>query len=116
MALMALFPSLVLHIYTGDQSLISASIASLWVMVAIYFTLIPSNMLFCAVSGTGNTRAAMLMELVALVVYVGAIWQIIIVNRPDIAVCWTVDHIYSIVLLLFTYLYLIKANWQNKKI
>ena len=116
MALMALFPSLVLHIYTGDQSLISASIASLWVMVAIYFTLIPSNMLFCAVSGTGNTRAAMLMELVALAVYVAAIWQIIIVHRPDIAVCWTVDHIYSIVLLLFTYLYLTKANWQNKKI
>ena len=116
MALMALFPSLVLHIYTGDQSLISASIASLWVMVAIYFTLIPSNMLFCAVSGTGNTRAAMLMELVALAVYVAAIWQIIIVHRPDIAVCWTVDHIYSIVLLLFTYLYLTEANWQNKKI
>ena len=94
----------------------AASIASLWVMVAIYFTLIPSNMLFCAVSGTGNTRAAMLMELVALAVYVAAIWQIIIVHRPDIAVCWTVDHIYSIVLLLFTYLYLTKANWQNKKI
>ncbi len=116
MALMTIFPSVALHIYTSSQSLISASVVSLWVMIAHYLTLITSNTLLCAVSGTGNTRAAMLMELTSSMIYLIAIWQIIIVLLPDVAFCWVADHIYSIVLLLFTYLYLRKANWQYKKI
>lgn len=116
MVLICLFPSIVLRLYTDDPTLIAASVGSLWVMVAGYLTLIPGNIYFNAVSGTGNSFMAMLMELGALAIYVLSIWWIIILHHPSITLCWTVDIIYSIGLLLFTYLYLVKANWRNKKI
>lgn len=116
MILICLFPSVVLRLYTNDPTLIAASVGSLWVMVAGYLTLIPGNIYFNAVSGTGNSFMAMLMELGALALYVLSIWWIIILHRPSITLCWTVDIISSIGLLLFTYLYLVKANWRNKKI
>lgn len=116
MILICLFPSVVLRLYTNDPTLIAASVGSLWVMVAGYLTLIPGNIYFNAVSGTGNSFMAMLMELGALALYVLSIWWIIILHRPSITLCWTVDIIYSVGLLLFTYLYLVKANWRNKKI
>ena len=116
MILICLFPSVVLRLYTNDLTLIAASVGSLWVMVAGYLTLIPGSIYFNAVSGTGNSFMAMLMELGALALYVLSIWWIIILHRPSITLCWTVDIIYSIGLLLFTYLYLVKANWRNKKI
>lgn len=116
MLVIVLFPTAVLRIYTDSAELISASVPSLYVMVSVYLIYVPSMMWFNAVSGTGNTRSALGMELGALAVYMLYVYYVVDYLRADVAVCWTSEHAYSLVLLIFVYWYMKKANWQAKKI
>lgn len=112
----ALFPNLILSIYTDMPDLREASIPSLWVLCTAYLIMVPSNVYFQSVSGTGNTRTALAMEMCVLVVYVAYITYIILYLRVDVAICWTSEHMYGILTLLLCHWYIKKGNWQQKKI
>ena len=112
----ALFPNLILGIYTDMPDLRMASIPTLWVLCTSYLFMIPSNIYFQAVSGTGNTRTALLLELGVLAIYIAYTTYLILYLKVDVAWCWTTEHIYSIFILLFSYLYIKKGNWQKKQI
>ena len=116
LVLFSLFPTVVLRIYTDSSELINASVDSLWVLCSAYIVLIPANVFFQAVSGTGNTRSALLLEFTALIIYVAYIVYMILYLQVDVALCWTAEHVYGACILLFSWLYLKKGNWQNKRI
>ena len=52
--LIALFPELVLRIYTDNLDLIAGSVSSLWVMLSSYLIVVPAFIFFFSVSGTGK--------------------------------------------------------------
>lgn len=114
--LIALFPVPVLRIYTDIPELITASIPTLWVLCSTYIISIPGFIYFQSVSGTGNTRAAFILELIALALYILYIFIIIIGMKTDVAVCWTAEHLYAACIGIASYLYIKKANWQHKQI
>lgn len=114
--LFSLFPTAVLRIYTDSRPLIENSVPSLWVMLSSYLIAIPGFILFNTVSGTGNTRSALWLDFVTLVVYVLYIFYIVLRMRAEVAVCWTSEHVYSGVLLILVWTYLRKADWQHKRI
>ncbi len=111
-----LFPQVVLRIYTDSPELIQASIPSLMVLVSSYILSLPGFILFQTVSGTGNTRSALGMELVALGIYSVFVYWVIICLRPDVMYGWFSEHVYAICILSFSYLYLKRGHWQNRKI
>ena len=111
-----LAPELLLRIYTDNVSLLNSSIPSLFVLASCYILAVPGAVLFNAVSGTGNTRSALAIELSMLVFYVAYIWFVIIGMKVDVMYSWFSEHIYWGTMLLFTYIYLKKAKWQLKKI
>lgn len=112
----SLFPDLILTIYTDIPALREASIPSLWVLCSAYLILVPANVYFQSVSGTGNTRTALALELCVLAIYVAYATYFILYLRVGIAFCWTTEHVYGIFILLFCYWYMKKGNWQKKKI
>ncbi|WP_102408385.1 MATE family efflux transporter [Parabacteroides bouchesdurhonensis] len=111
----ALFPELVLRIYTDNQALITDSVASLWVMLSSYLLAVPAFVFFLSVSGTGNTRVALIIDIVSISVYVLYTFYIAVWQKADIAVCWTTEYVYNL-LILSSFYYLWKGNWRNKKI
>lgn len=114
--LFALFPNQILGIYTDMTDLQQASVHSLWVMCAAYLFLVPANVYFQSVSGTGNTRTALGLEMGTLVIYVAYITYIILYLQLDVAICWTSEMVYSIFILLFSWMYIKRGNWQERKI
>ena len=104
----AVFPSLILHIYTNSQELVYASTPALWVL--------PGNIYFQAVSGTGNTRSALMLEFTTLIIYVLYVCYMIFYLRIDVAWCWTTEHVYGGFIYLFSWWYMKKGKWQNKRI
>lgn len=72
----ALFPRVILGVYTNIPDLIAAAIPSLWVYCTTPLLIAPGNIYFQAVSGTGNTRKAFILELVTLSFYTLYIPQI----------------------------------------
>lgn len=114
--ILVVVPSLVLRIYTDNPELITDTIPSLLVMASAYLISVPGFVLFFAVSGTGNTRSALLMELVAIGVYVCYVYYFVIHLRMDVAFCWTTEHVYSLMIFILSFFYLKYGNWRNKKI
>lgn len=114
--LFAVFPTVVLGIYTDMPDLIEASIPSLWVFCTTTWLTAASNIYFQSVSGTGNTRMAFMLELSTLVIYAAYITLIIQVMRLDVAWCWTSEHVYGGFLLIFCSIYLHRGKWKLKRI
>ena len=115
-ALLCLFPQWILLIYTNDSSLIADCTGSVYVMSSFYLLSVPGNLLFQAVSGTGDTRMAFLIEMITIVFYTLAIYWIIAVSRANIPFCCTVEYVYWGFKLLLSILFFKKANWRAKKI
>ena len=114
--LFCLFPESIARIYTDIPDLILASVPSLVVMCSSYFLAVGGQVLFLAVSGTGSTRTAFRLELIALIVYMIYCTVIIGWMKMDVAVCWTAEHVYSGALLICSWWYLRSGRWKNRSI
>ena len=114
--LFCLFPEAIARIYTDIPDVIRASVPALIVMSTSYFINIAGQVLFLAVSGTGSTRTAFRLELIALVVYMFYCWLIIGHLKMDVAVCWTAEHVYAFMLMVCSGLYLRSGRWKNRRI
>jgi len=111
-----LFPESILRIYTSDPELIRASVPSLYVILLVLLTLSVGNIFFQSVSGTGNTRSALMIESFTLVIYAIWVWLMAIHIKAPLPVCWTAEWIYALLLGLLSFLYFRFAKWQGKKI
>ncbi len=113
--LSALFPSVLLQIYTNNEELVQAALPTTYVMLMGYFFSAPGLVLFNAVSGTGNTNQSMRIMLITIAVYVVYVVVIVMYFKVDVAVAWTSEYIYGGMLLLLSYFYLKNRDW-NKRI
>lgn len=99
-----------------DMTLVTDSIAPLFVVICVLPICNLGTVAFNSISGTGNTRDALILELVTLVVYVVYMYWIAIYRQSSVAVSWTVELVYWGLLLIFSTLYLKYAKWQDKKV
>lgn len=111
-----LFPEMIARIYTDIPSLISASVPALIVMSTSYLLNVGGQVMFLAVSGTGSTKTAFRLELIALFFYVLYCSTIIGWLKLDIAICWTAEHVYAAALLICSWWYLKSGRWKNRQI
>lgn len=99
-----------------DWGLVQDSIAPLLVVVFALPICSLGSVLFNSISGTGNTKIALIMETLTLVFYMFSVWAIVIDYKAPVAVCWLVEYVYWGSLLLFSFLYLTFGKWQTKQI
>lgn len=114
--LIAFFPLPILSIYTDIGELKQACIPTLWVLCSSYLFIIPGHIYFQAVSGTGNTRVAFMLEIVSLCIYLIYASFIIMGLKADVSICWTTEHLYAFCIGIFSYFYIKRGNWQQKQI
>lgn len=112
--IICLIPNAIISIYTSIIPLQEASIGAFYVMCGSYIFSIPAGILFQAVSGTGKTKITLLIELLALSIYIGYAVYIINYLHVDIAVCWTAEYVYGFFSMMFCALYLRSRRWMNK--
>lgn len=111
--LIALFPERVLGFYSDDARLVAYGVPSLWVMLSTYVLCVPAFIGQFAVSGTGHTRVTLGIVLAAILFYMAYTLWLTLVLRADVALCWTTDHLYYLVTLLLSVLYLRSGRWQR---
>lgn len=114
--LFCLFPEAIARIYTDIPDLIRASVPALVVMCSSYFLAVGGQVFFLAVSGTGSTKTAFRLELIALAAYMVYCTVIIGLMKMDVAICWTAEHVYSGMLLVCSWWYLRSGRWKNRNI
>ena len=106
LALFALFPHLIIGLFTDIPSLVEASVHTLWVMCAATALTLPWNVYLQSVAGTGDTRVCLRFDVVALVIYAVYCTVIIGIRHSSIAVCWTADAVYSLCIWIQCAIYL----------
>lgn len=99
-----------------DISLVADSISPLYVVIAALPICCLGTIIFNAISGTGNTRAALMLEIAVLVAYVLYMSWVVVYKQASVAVSWTVEYVYWGGLLILSVLYFKFAKWQDKKV
>jgi len=112
--ILLIIPSPILSIFTDNASLISDSLPVLYVIAGTSFFIGLGFVLFNAVSGTGSTRAALLIEAVVFLIYVGITYQLTIVWEVSIAEVWAVEFLYGGLIALAAGLFLKYYPWHKK--
>ncbi len=115
-AVICVMPRAIASIYTNDPALIDSSVTSMYVIAGAMLLSSVSGVVFNGVSGTGNTRSALWMELVTLCFYCLYLYIAGFHFRLPVHLCFLSEFIYYSFLLTFSILYLKKAAWQHKKI
>ena len=116
MLVICMYPEAIARIYTDIPDLITASIPAMLVMTSSYLVNVGGQVFFLAVSGTGSTKTAFRLELVALFVYMVYCAVIIGWLKLDVAICWTAEHVYAGMLLICSCIYMKSGRWKNRKV
>ncbi|MCC8144866.1 MAG: MATE family efflux transporter [Bacteroidales bacterium] len=114
--LLGLFPEMAISVYTSNQQLIEESVPSLYVILAVLPVMSVGNIFFNSVSGTGNTRTALVIECSTLMLYCFWMWLTAIYWKAPLYICWTTELVYAFFIGLLSFIYFKKGNWKIKKI
>jgi len=116
MAISLSFPEFLIRIYTDDAGLIEDALPVLYVVTGALLPLSMSINWFSGVSGTANTKVALLIEVSTIILYMAYVFVMTFTFNTSLAVIWTSEYVYIITLGLFSYLYLKFGNWKEKKV
>lgn len=110
------FPGSILSVYTNEEALLVESVSALYVVCGAMLIASLANVYFNGISGTGNTQAALVLEIFVQIFYALYIIVVGMVIQAPVDVCFTTEVIYYVLMLGSSLIYLKKAKWQNKKI
>ncbi len=113
--LLAIFPLQFARIYTDDINFAHLVIPSIYVIcIGAIFQGI-GNAYFEAVSGTGDTSAALYLESVILVIYIIFIWAMTHITT-EVQWVWFAELLYGGLLAIFCGIYMRFAKWGKKRV
>ena len=107
------FPGSILSVYTNEEALLVESVSALYVVCGAMLIASLANVYFNGISGTGNTQAALVLEVFVQVFYALYIIVVGMVIQAPVDVCFTTEVIYYVLMLGSSLIYLKKAKWQN---
>ena len=113
--IIVLIPTQALSIYTDNKELISYSINSLYMVsfASLFFGF--GITFFQAISGTGRTMHALILEIVILFFYMSYAWYFAVHLKSDVAIVWTAEPLYAILLGIASYVYMKRGKWAGVK-
>jgi len=115
-AMVNLFPQTILQIYTTDMDLIREAIPSVRIVTLSTLLMAISGVVLSAVTGTGNTRINLGIELAAVIGYL--LYCTIVVEhwRSPLHVAWLADFFYWTIIFVLSVWYLKSGRWKSKTI
>lgn len=114
--LVNIFPQGILSIYTTDAALIQDSILSVRIITLSTLLMSVSAVALSGVTGTGNTRINLGIEITAVIGYL--IYCSIVVERwrSPLHIAWIADFIYWTIIFVLSCWYLKSGKWKEKTI
>ncbi|MBL7929160.1 MAG: MATE family efflux transporter [Bacteroidia bacterium] len=110
------FPNIILRLVTNDLSLIQNSLGTFYVTCAAILVFSISLVLFSGVSGTGNTRIALLMETVNIAIYIFYVYACVYWLNASLEWVWFSEILYWALMGIFSLIYLRTGHWRKIRI
>ena len=106
----------IIRVFTNNPDLVNDTLASYYVLMGVMIFFAFTNVIFNGVSGTANTRMALLIEAITLAFYLATAYILAVHLHLPVAMVWLSELAYFIVLGILSIFYLKFGNWRNKKI
>ncbi len=109
-------PHLFLSIFSTDTDFIAEAIPVLRIVSVALLLMSISAVCLNAVTGTGNTKINLGIEIVAIIVYGIYVYLVLRVWHLPLEVAWASEFVYWSVIFCLSSLYLRSGRWKNKVI
>ncbi|MDT8308115.1 MAG: MATE family efflux transporter [Bacteroidales bacterium] len=110
------FSETILSLFSNDPLLISMAFPVMLVISGAAVVLGIAFMLFNAVSGTGRTEIALIIEVVTLVGYVWFAWMMAHRWSGEVAHVWTAEYLYALLIAGMSLIFLVSKRWEKAKV
>ena len=114
--LLNLFPSVLLSIYGQPQGFIDAAIPVVRVISIAMIFMTFATVWLNAVTGTGNSRITLLIEVVAIILYCIYVYFIMEKWKMPVSYGWMSEWIYWLSLFSLSFFYMRTGKWKLKVI
>lgn len=110
------FSGSILGLFTNDGTVIQTAFYPFCVMLSTFIISVPAYTYCNTVIGTGNTKIVFVFQMINIAIYL--LYLFILSRSPNIplAVYWTSEQLYVLMLLLMSYVYIKKGRCFNKSV
>jgi len=114
--LINLFPNLFLSVYGRNSSFVADAIPVIRIVTAGMMVMSFSTVWLNAVTGTGNTKVNLAIEIVAILLYTVYIYCVLKVFHLGLIWAWASEILYWGSLFILSFLYIRSGKWKKKVI
>ena len=108
-----LFPEVFFNLFGQDETFVTEGISVIrMVSLGMIFMSI-ANIWLNGVTGTGKTKMNLLIEIVAITLYLGYTYYFMKVNYISLAMAWSNEFVYWTVIFLMSFFYLRSGKWKT---
>jgi len=111
-----LFSGNLLRLFTNEAAVIQTAFYPFCVMLSTFILSVPAYIYCNTVIGTGNTRMAFIFQLINIGIYLLYLYILSCLPGIPLAIYWTAEQLYVIVLLILSFGYLKKHKWQDNNL
>ncbi len=108
-----IYPQGFIMIFTNNEEIIQLAMNPVRIVGGCLVMMAVSSVLFRAVTGTGATRYSLLLQMITLVIYMVYVVIVIRVLDVNLAIAWTSEFVYWLVLAWLCWKYLKSGRWKN---
>jgi putative MATE family efflux protein len=110
------FPDLFLSIFHFNNEFIGEAIPVIRIVTLGMLGMSVATVWLNAVTGTGNTRVNLLIEIAAIIIYCIYIWLVLDVWKLSLTWAWSSELLYWASLFTLSFLYIRSGKWRKKVI
>ena len=114
--LLNIFPNLVLSLFGQDEEFIRLAIPAMRVVSVALVMMSFATVWLNAVTGTGNSRVNLGIEVIAIIAYSIFVYFVLRVYKLPIAIGWMAEWVYWSILFTLSFAYIKSGKWQGKEI
>jgi len=114
--IIAIFPDGLLSIVTDDLDLIAASRPILYLLIFILIFCAVSSPVYHAVSGTAAIKVSLIIQLIAVMAYLGCMYWVIFSLKGNLWQAWSAEFAYWFVLFIISTWFIRSGYWKGLKI
>jgi len=112
--LLNLFPELFFRLFGQDEAFVQAAIPVVRIVSLGMLFMSIANIWLNGVTGTGKTKVNLLIEIVAITLYLIYTWIFMKVHYISLAMAWSNEFIYWTSIFTMAFLFLKSGKWKTK--
>ncbi len=112
-SILNLFPDAFFRLFGQDETFVTAGIPVIRIVSLGLLFMSIANIWLNGITGTGKTKINLLIEIIAITLYLIYTWYFMRVNYVSLAMAWSNEFIYWTAIFLMSVLYLKTGKWKT---